>query len=123
MERLLLSAAAIIAGLTVTAIGVVALFGTSLNALVCGVVLQCGPAWALALTAVSDDSDFAGADRSRAGWLDVLPWTFLLAPLVLPNVVILAGFMRDARADGGRAPLTWDRMRPGDAMAEHHWPE
>lgn len=123
MERLLLSAAAIIAGLIVTAVGVLALFGASLNALVCGVVLQCGPAWALALAAVSDDSDFAGASGSRSWWLGVLPWTFLLAPLVLPNVAILAAFMRDARADGGGTPLTWDRMRPGDAMAEHHWPE
>lgn len=123
MERLLLSAAAVVGGIAVTAIVVLALFGPGLNALVCGVVLQCGPAWALALTAVSDDSDFAGASRTRAGWLEVLPWTFLLAPLVLPNVLILAGFMRDARADGGRTPLTWDRMRPGDAMTEHHWPE
>ena len=82
-----------------------------------------GPVWALALTAVSDDDDFADASRSRRAWLDLLPWTFLLAPLLLPNVFVLGAFIRAARADGGRMPLTWDRMRPGDADRDLHWPE
>ena len=82
-----------------------------------------GPAWCYAMAVASDDTDFAGAGRDRSQWLNALPWTFLLAPLVLPNIVVLAAFVRDARLDGGRSPLTWDRMRPGDAGRDHHWPE
>ena len=82
-----------------------------------------GPAWCYAMAAASDESDFAGADRTRAQWLGTLPWTFVLAPLVLPNVAILAAFARDSRIDGGRSPLTCDRMRPGEAAHDHHWPE
>lgn len=93
------------------------------TALVLVGLLLGGPAWAYGIAAVSDDSDFAGAGTSRAQWLDVLPWTFLAAPLVLPNMFILAGFVRDSRADNGHSALTSDRMRPGDASHDHHWPD
>src|SRR5688500_486087 len=86
------------------------------------VLLLVGPAWALAFCLVSDDGGVAGGRRTRASWLSVLPWTFLLAPLVLPNILVLGGFYRDARADNGHSWFTWDRMRPGDGDHDDHWP-
>lgn len=91
------------------------------NQLVVATILLVGPLWATAFCLASDDSDFAGSSRSRGEWLRLLPWTFVLAPLVVPNMLLLAAFFRDARADGGRSPLTWDRMRPGEDRHEH-WP-
>jgi hypothetical protein len=86
-------------------------------------VLQIGPTWSLAFCLGSDESDFAGATRSRAEWLGILPWTFVVAPLVLPNFIVLSSFFRDARADSGRTWLGVGRDRPTDArFDEHHWP-
>ena len=82
-----------------------------------------GPAWCYAMAVASDEDDFAGSGRTREQWLAWLPWTFVLALLVVPNLVLLALFVRDGRLDGGRSPLTWDRMRPGDADHDHHWPD
>jgi hypothetical protein len=86
-------------------------------------VLQIGPTWSLAFCLGSDESDFAGATRSRAEWLGILPWTFVVAPLVLPNFIVLSSFFRDARADSGRTWLGVGRDRPTDErFDEHHWP-
>ena len=122
MRRVALTAVAVVLGTAGSVLVGALVFGDAVSVVVCVVFLLAGPAWALALAAASDDEDFAGTSRSRSGWLDLLPWTFLLAPLVLPNVVILGSFIRDARADGGRTPLTWDRMRPGEAEHDVHWP-
>ena len=82
-------------------------------------ILLVGPTWALAFCLASDDADFAGGGRSRSQWLELLPWTFLLAPLIVPNLILLGSFFRDSRADGGRSPLTWDRLRPGEDGHDH----
>jgi len=84
------------------------------NRLIVLAILLVGPMWSLAFCLASDESDFAGGGRSRAQWLGLLPWAFLLAPLIVPNLILLGSFFRDSRADGGRSPLTWDRMRPGE---------
>ena len=84
------------------------------NRLIVLAILLVGPMWAIAFCLASDESDFAGGGRSRSQWLGLLPWTFLLAPLIAPNLILLSSFFRDSRADGGRSPLTWDRMRPGE---------
>ncbi len=120
--RLVLIGVASVIGLAATVAAMFTAFGEWSTVAVCITVLYVGPAWAATFAAVSDDHDFAGATRSRQEWLRLIPWTFALAPLVVPNLVILAAFMRDARADGGRSPLTWDRMRPGDGYQSHHWP-
>lgn len=85
--------------------------------------LLVGPIWCHALALASDEDDFADAPRTRSQWLGVLPWTYVLAPLVVPNLVLLVSFFRDARADGGRSVLSWDRMRPGESAHDHHWPD
>jgi hypothetical protein len=73
-----------------------------------------GPAWAYAFCLASDEGDFPDdATRGRDEWLRVLPWTFVLAPLVLPNLVLLVSFFRDARADNGRTWLGSGRSYPG----------
>lgn len=104
----------ILVGVAATAVGARVVAGSPSDAVMVAGILLVGPAWALSFCLVSDESDFSGASRSRAEWLAVLPWTFLLAPLVVPNVILLSSFFRDSRADGGRSPLTWDRMRPGE---------
>ena len=106
--------AAVVGGTALTIGLVTAAVDATADAVMVVAILLGGPAWALAFCAVSTESDFAGGDRSRAGWLRILPWTFVVAPLVVPNFILLASFFRDARADGGRSPLTWDRMRPGE---------
>jgi hypothetical protein len=109
-------------GLALTWLAVAARIDDPADALVVVTVLEIGPLWALVTAAVSDDADFPGAWRPRTWWLEVLPWTFLTALLLVPNLVLLATFVRDARADGGRSAFTWDRMRPGDVDHDHHWP-
>lgn len=112
----------IVAGIATTFLCVAALADTYIPGYV--FVLESGPAWALAFCLVSTDSDFAASpSRTRDEWLRVLPWTFLLAPLLVPNFVLMLTFIRDARADSGRAYFSWDRMRPGDGQGDHHWPE
>lgn len=123
MRRLLARLLAALTGSVITCAVMLRAFDDTVNAVIAIGLLLGGPAWCWALAAASDNSDFAGARTSRGRWLDVLPWTFLLAPLVLPNMFILAGFVRDARADSGRSALTWDRMRPGEGGNDHHWPE
>jgi len=108
-------AAALILGGTATAVALtVAAVDKTDNRLIVLAILLVGPMWAMAFCLASDESDFAGGGRSRAQWLGLLPWTFLLAPLIVPNLILLGSFFRDSRADGGRSPLTWDRMRPGE---------
>ena len=86
-------------------------------------VLLVGPAWMLAFCLASSEDDFPDDARlGRDGWLRIIPWLFVLAPLVLPTMVLGAMFIRDSRADGGRYLFSVDRMRPGD-HADHHWPE
>lgn len=123
MRRLLTRMLGALTGSAVTCVVMLMTFEDTVNAVIAIGLLLGGPAWCWAIAAASDDSDFAGAGTSRTKWLDVLPWTFLLAPLVLPNMFILAGFVRDARADSGRSALTWDRMRPGESARDHHWPD
>ncbi len=78
-----------------------------------------GPAWGMAFCLASDDDDFpADAGRDRDGWLRVLPWSFVLAPLVLPGIVLLVEFFRDARADHGQTWLGYGRARPGEGRDE-----
>ena len=120
--RKLAAALAIVGGCMLTTVLIRLAGGSWSVAAPAIVILLVGPAWALAFCLVSDDDDFAGAQRTRAAWLRVLPWTFLLAPLVLPNIVLLGGFYRDARADNGHSWFTWDRMRPGDGDRDDHWP-
>jgi hypothetical protein len=108
------AAALVVVGAAITAITAIALTDGTDSAVMVGAFLLVGPLWALPFCIVSDESDFSGGSRTRAQWLELLPWTFLLAPLVIPNVFILGAFFRDSRADNGRSPLTWDRMRPGD---------
>lgn len=111
----------IVLGLVTTVLFASFLTDSYLSAVV--LVLAGGPAWALAFCLASTDADF-GHDvwRTRDEWLRILPWTFLLAPLVIPNVVLLLTFIRDSRADGGRSYFSWDRMRPGEGHRDHHWP-
>ena len=113
--------ALIVVGITTTVLFANAFVESAENTIIATAVLLVGPAWGLSFCWASGESDFAGGSRTRAEWLRVLPWTFILAPLVVPNVVLLGSFFRDSRADGGRSPLTWDRMRPGDEGHEH-WP-
>ena len=101
-------------GTVLTVALVVAAVDSTVDTVMVTAILLSGPAWALSFCLASTEADFAGGGRSRAEWLRLLPWTFLMAPLVVPNFVLLASFFRDARADGGRSPLTWDRMRPGE---------
>ncbi|MGH2686751.1 MAG: hypothetical protein ACRDJP_14900 [Actinomycetota bacterium] len=108
------AAGLVVVGVAVTLGVVVATVGSAENRLMVAALLLIGPSWALAFCVASDDSDFSGGSRSRGQWLELLPWTFLMAPLIVPNLIVLASFFRDSRADGGRSPLTWDRMRPGD---------
>lgn len=112
----------IVTGLIITALWASLLTDSYRSAIV--LLLAGGPAWALAFCLASTDSDF-GEDvwRTRDEWLRILPWTFLLAPLVIPNLVLLLAFIRDSRADGGRSYFSWDRMRPGEGHREHHWPD
>ena len=123
MSHRVRDASIIVAGSVVTSAFVTSTIDDGSSAIVILGLLLGGPAWCYAIALASDESDFAGSDRSRHQWLATLPWTFLVAPLVLPNLVILAAFVRDSRVDGGRSPLTWDRMRPGEAAQDHHWPE
>lgn len=77
--------------------------------------LLIGPAWAYAFCWASEPDDFPGdASRGRSSWMRILPWTFLLAPLVVPNIVLLVQFFRDARADHGQTWLGSGRSRPGE---------
>jgi hypothetical protein len=123
VRELLVSTMAVVAGSAGTvAFAAVVADGYAAGPLAVSVVLLIGPAWALTFALASAEDDFAGAERTREQWLRVLPWTFVLAPLVLPNVLLLGQFMRDSRADGGRSAFSWDRMRPGDAERDHHWP-
>lgn len=106
--------ALILSGAAVTIALARAVAGSAEDAAIVIAVLLGGPSWALAFALASDDADFGGGTRSRTAWIRLLPWTFVLAPLVVPNMILLASFFRDSRADGGRSPLTWDRMRPGE---------
>ena len=108
------TAALVLTGAAVTIAMAVLLTDSADSAVMVAAFLLIGPSWALPFCIVSEESDFGGGGRSRAQWLEVLPWTFLMAPLVLPNVFVLGAFFRDSRADGGRSPLSWDRMRPGE---------
>lgn len=121
-ERALGSAVSIV-GLATTGTLVFGVVDDAATAMIMFAVLVIAPAWMLATAIVSTDDDFPDALLSRRQWLRVLPWTFLTAPLVAPNLVALLVFVRDARADGGRSAISWDRMRPGDATTDHHWPE
>ena len=83
-------------------------------------VLLLGPAWAMAFCLASSDDDFPEDARwRRAEWLRVLPWTFVLAPLVLPGMVLLVQFFRDSRADHGQTWLGSGRSRPGEGRDEY----
>ena len=89
------------------------------SGLVLWVIVLVGPAWAYSLCLVSDEEDFATvATRGRDEWLRVLPWTFVLAPMVIPTVLWLGQFFRDVRADGGRTWLGSGRSRPGEGSDE-----
>lgn len=100
-----------------------ALFGSWPEALTVAVLLLMGPAWALATCLVSEESDYVGASHSRDEWLRTLPWTFLLAPLMLPNLVVLLAFVRDSRSDGGHTVMGSGRDRPVlERYQDHHWP-
>ena len=108
-------AAALVLVGTATTVGLVtAAVDQTDNRLIVLAILLVGPLWSLAFCVVSDESDFSGGGRTRSQWLALLPWTFVLAPLIFPNLILLGSFFRDSRADGGRSPLTWDRMRPGE---------
>ena len=109
-------------GSVFTAVVMLALIEDRTNAVVAIGLLIGGPTWCYAIALVSDDSDFADATESRSQWLRVLPWTYLLAPFVVPNIFILTAFVRDSRIDSGRSALTSDRLRPGDHTHDHHWP-
>lgn len=115
--------ALVLGGSALTAALTLAAFERPADALLAAGFLLVGPAWCHALALASDEDDFADASRSRSRWLAILPWTWVLAPLVLPNLILLVTFFRDSRADGGRSVLSWDRMRPGDSAHDHHWPE
>ena len=117
------AAALVVGGVLVTIVLARAVFDAWDQATLVIGILQIGPTWSLAFCLGSDESDFAGATRSRAEWLGILPWTFVVAPLVLPNFIMLSSFFRDARADSGRTWLGVGRDRPSDErFNEHHWP-
>jgi hypothetical protein len=105
--------AIVVAG-AVWSAGVFALIEETSSAVVSLGFILGGPAWAYAFCLASDEADFSeDASRGREEWLRVLPWTFVLAPLVLPNLVLLVSFFRDARADSGRTWLGSGRSHPG----------
>lgn len=122
MGRVIFGGVVVGAGTVSTTVLVLSFIRTPEDALAALALLLAGPVWALGFCLLSSESDFAGAARPRSTWLRVLPWTFLLAPLALPNLVLIGMFMRDSRADNGRSWLTADRMRPGEAARDLHWP-
>lgn len=117
-----LQVAVALVGAAVTVAVVFAVVDDPSNQIVFSGLLLAGPAWCGALALASDETDFADAPRTREQWLAVLPWTFVGALLVVPGVVLLAMFLRESRADGGHSPWSADRMRPGEADHDHHWP-
>ena len=123
MRRFGTATAIVALGLAATAIAARLTVGSWRGALVGIILLQTGPAWALAFCAASTDDDFVGSSQSRAEWMRTLPWAFVLAPLLVPNFVLLASFFRDSRADSGRTSLGFGRDRPADpTYLDHHWP-
>lgn len=97
----------------------VAFLGRDLDSAVAITMVLMGPAWAYAFCLASRDEDFPeDAWHDRDGWLRLLPWTFVLAPLAIPATLLLIQFFRDSRADHGQTMLGSGRSRPGDGTQE-----
>lgn len=119
--RFALAVVLVVGGSATTISGVSAILDS--YAVPLALVLLIGPAWMLAFCLASSEDDFPDDARLRRDqWLQIIPWLFVVAPLVLPTMVLGAMFIRDSRADGGRYLFSADRMRPGD-HADHHWPD